>query len=140
MVIIPVAREVSFQSFLFKATTFTLQLFNAISKPRVHGRFIIILVLSGACLSKMSVRVMLQQSESASMLSQSTLAQSIEEAISAENSTISIFLSLRKVSSLHDKAGRGKPIARTLNNKMIGDGKSSFRRSKNNIIRRTSNN
>ena len=44
------------------------------------------------------------------MLSQCTLAQSIEEAISAENSAISIFLSLRKVSSLHDKAGHGKPI------------------------------
>ena len=49
-------------------------------------------------------------SESASMLSQCTLAQSTEEAISADNSAISIFLSLRKVSSLHDKAGRGKPI------------------------------
>ena len=49
-------------------------------------------------------------SESASMLSQCTLAQSIEEAISAENSAISIFLSLRKVSSFHDKAGHGKPI------------------------------
>ena len=106
----------------------------------IFGRFIIILVLSGAYLPKMSVRVMLKQSESVSMLSQCTLSQSIEEAISAENSAISIFLSLRKVSSLHDKAGRGKPIARTLNNKMIGDGKSSFRRSKNNIIRRTSNN
>ena len=106
----------------------------------IFGRFITILVLSGACLSKMSVRVMLKQSESASMLSQCTLAQSTEEAMSAENSAISILLSLRKVSSLRDKAGRGKPIARTLNNKMIGDGKSSFRRSKNNIIRRTSNN
>ena len=58
----------------------------------------------------MSVRVMLKQSESASMLSQCTLAQSIEEAILAENSAISIFLSLRKVSYLHDKAGHGKPI------------------------------
>ena len=71
----------------------------------------------------MSVKVMLKQSESASMLSQCTLAQSIEEEISAENSAISIFLSLRKVSSLRDKAGHGKPIYRTLNNKMIGDGK-----------------
>ena len=76
----------------------------------IFGRFIIILVLSGACLSKMSVSVMLKQSESASMLSQFTLAQSIEEAISAENLAISIFLSLQKVSSLHDKAGHGKPI------------------------------
>ena len=58
----------------------------------------------------MSVSVMLKQSESASMLSQCTLVQSIEEAISAENLKISIFLSLRKVSSLHDKAGHGKPI------------------------------
>ena len=56
------------------------------------------------------VGVMLKQSESALMLSQCTLAQSIEEAISAENSAISIFLSLRKVSSFHDKAGHGKPI------------------------------
>ena len=76
----------------------------------IFGRFIIILVLSGAYLPKMSVRVMLKQSESVSMLSQCTLSQSIEEAISAENSAISIFLSLRKVSSLHDKAGHGKPI------------------------------
>ena len=77
----------------------------------ILGRVIIILVLGGACFSKMSVRVMLKQSpESASMLSQCTLAQSIEEAISAENSAISIFLSLRKVSSFHDKAGHGKPI------------------------------
>ena len=76
----------------------------------ILGRFIVILVLSGACLSKMSVRVMLKQSESASILSQCTLVQSIEEAISAENSAISIFLSLRKVNSLHDRGGRGKPI------------------------------
>ena len=55
-------------------------------------------------------KVMLKQSESASMLSQCTLAQSIKEAISAENSATSIFLSLQKVSSLHDKAGHGKPI------------------------------
>lgn len=34
MVIIPVARKVSFQSFLFKATTFTLELFNVMIKPR----------------------------------------------------------------------------------------------------------
>ena len=58
----------------------------------------------------MSVRVMLKQSESASMLSQCTLLQRIEDAISAENSVISIFLNLRNVNSLHDKAGRGKPI------------------------------
>ena len=44
------------------------------------------------------------------MLSQGTPAQSIEEAISAENAAISILLSLRKVSFLHDKAGREKPI------------------------------
>ena len=43
------------------------------------------------------------------MLSQGTPAQSIEEAISAENAAISILLSLRKVSFLHDKAGREKP-------------------------------
>ena len=64
------------------------------------GRLIIVLVLSGACLSRMSVRVVLKQSESVSILSQS---------ISAENAAISIFLNLRKVSSLHGKAGRGKP-------------------------------
>ena len=52
---------------------------------------------------------MLKQSESASLFSQCMLAQSIEEAISAENVAISIFLSLRKVSFLHDKAGREKP-------------------------------
>ena len=74
------------------------------------GRLIIVLVLSGANLSSKSVRVLLKQSESASMLSQFTLAQSIEEAISAENAAISIFLSLRKVSFLQDKAGREKPI------------------------------
>ena len=34
MVIISVAREVSFQGFLFKATTFSLELFNVIFKPR----------------------------------------------------------------------------------------------------------
>lgn len=45
------------------------------------GRLIIVLVLSGACLSKMSVRVVLKQSKSASMLSQCTLAQSIKKAI-----------------------------------------------------------
>ena len=66
----------------------------------IFGRFII-LVLSGACLSKMSVRV---------KLFPCTLAQSKEEVISAENLAISIFLSLLKVSSLHDKAGRRKPI------------------------------
>ena len=74
------------------------------------GRLIIVLVFSGANLSSMSVRVLLKQSESASMLSQCTLAQSIEEAISAENAAISIFLSFRKVSFLYDKAGREKPI------------------------------
>ena len=74
------------------------------------GRLIIVLVLCGANLSSLSVRVLLKQSESASVLSQCTLAQRIEEAISAENATISIFLSLRKVSSLHYKAGREKPI------------------------------
>ena len=73
------------------------------------GRLTIVLVLSGANLSSMSARVLLKQSESASFLSQCTLAQSIEEAISAENVAISIFLSLRKVSFLHDKAGREKP-------------------------------
>ena len=73
------------------------------------GRLIIILVLSGANLSSMSVRVLLKQSESASMLSQCTLAQSIEEAISAENAAISIFLNLRTF-FLHDKAGHEKPI------------------------------
>ena len=80
------------------------------SNHGILGGFIIILVFSGACLSKMSVRVMLKQSESASMLSQCMLVQSMEEAISAENSAISIFLSLRKINSLYDKAGRGKPI------------------------------
>ena len=73
------------------------------------GRLIIVLVLSEACLSRMSVRVVLKQSESASILSQCAPAESIEEPISAENAAISIFLNLRKVSSLHDKAGRGKP-------------------------------
>ena len=34
MVIISVAREVSFQGFLFKVTKFTLELFNVIFKPR----------------------------------------------------------------------------------------------------------
>ena len=34
MVIISVAREVSFQGFLFKVTMFTLELFNVIIKPR----------------------------------------------------------------------------------------------------------
>ena len=58
----------------------------------------------------MSIRVLLNQLESASMLSRGTSAQSIEEAISAENAAISILLSLRKVSFLHDKAGREKPI------------------------------
>ena len=74
------------------------------------GRLIIDLVLSGANLSSKSVGVLLKQSESASMLPRCTLPQSIEEAISAENAAISIFLSLRKVSFLHDKAGREKPI------------------------------
>ena len=76
----------------------------------IFGRFIIILVLSGACLPKMSVRVMLKQPESVSMLSQCTLSQSIEEAISAENSAISIFLSLRKVSSLHGLVALSVPV------------------------------
>ena len=44
------------------------------------------------------------------MLSQCTFAQSIEEAISAENVALSILLSFRKVSFLHDKAAREKPI------------------------------
>ena len=112
MVIIPVAREVSFQGFLFKATTFTLELFNVIIKPRDLWT-----IYHNPCFKRgMLVQnvsegtVMLKQSESASMLSQCTLAHSIEEATSAENSAISIFLSLRKVSSLHDKAGHGKPI------------------------------
>ena len=74
------------------------------------GRLITVLVLIGASLSSMSVRVLLKQSESASMLSQCTLAQSIEEAISAKNAAISIFLSLQKVFFLHDKAGHEKPI------------------------------
>ena len=37
MVIIPVTREVSFQGFLFKATTFMLELFNIIIKPQDLG-------------------------------------------------------------------------------------------------------
>ena len=102
MVIIPVAREVSFQGFLFKATTFMLELFNVIIKPRDLWT-----IYHNPSFKRC---ILLKQSESASMLSQCTLAQSTEEAISAENSEISIFLSLRKVSSLHDKAGRGKPI------------------------------
>ena len=44
------------------------------------------------------------------MLSQCALAQSVEEAISADNAAISIFLSVRKVSFLRDKAGHEKPI------------------------------
>ena len=44
------------------------------------------------------------------MLSQGTPAQSMEKAKSAENAAILILLSLRKVSFLHDKAGREKPI------------------------------
>ena len=71
------------------------------------GRLIIVLVLN---LSSMSIRVLLNQLESASMLSQGTPAQSMEEAKSAENAAILILLSLRKVSFLHDKAGREKPI------------------------------
>ena len=73
------------------------------------GRLIIVLVLSGANLSSMSVRVLLKQSESINVVPY-TPAQNIEEAISAENAAISILLSLRKVSFLHDKAGREKPI------------------------------
>ena len=109
MVIIPVTREVSFQGFLFKATTFMLELFNIIIKPQDLWT-----IYRNPCFKRgmlvQNVSVMLKQSESASMLSQFTLAHSIEEAISAENLAISIFLSLRKVSSLHDKACHGKPI------------------------------
>ena len=52
MVIIPVAREVSFQGFLFKATTFTLELFNVIIKPR--DLWTIILVLGGMLVQNVS--------------------------------------------------------------------------------------
>ena len=100
MVIIPVSREVSLHGSLFDATTLSC----------LMSSLIIVLVLSGANLCSMSVRVLLKQSESASMLSQCTPAQSIEEAISAENAAISILSSLRKVSFLHDKAGSEKPI------------------------------
>ena len=61
------------------------------------GRLIIVLVLSGAKLSSMSVRVLLKQSESINVVPY-TPAQNIEEAISAENAAISILLSLRKAS------------------------------------------
>ena len=80
VVIIPVTREVSFRGFLFKVTTFMLELYNFIIKPRDLWTIYHNPCFKRGMLVKMSVRVMLKQSESASMLSQCTLAQSIEEA------------------------------------------------------------
>ena len=79
MVTIPVAREVSFHDFLLKATTFMLELFNVIIKPR--DLWTIIIDMLGMLVPNVR-RVALKQSESASMLSQFTLAQSIRSNIS----------------------------------------------------------
>ena len=111
MVIISVAREVSFQGFLFKATTFTLELFNVIIKPRdLWTSYHNPCFKRGMLVQNVSKGHVKAVGECINAVPHCTLAQSIEEAISAENSAISIFLSLRKVSSLHDKAGHGKPI------------------------------
>ena len=101
-----------FSRLSFQGNDVYTELFNVVIKPRdlwtiYHNPCF----KQGMLVQNVSKgRVKAVGRESASMLSQCSLSQSIEEEISAETSTISIFLSLRKVSSLHDKAGRGKPI------------------------------
>lgn len=80
MVIIPVAREVRFHSSLFKVIAFTLELFNVIIKPwdlwtiNHSPCFKWGKLVQNVCMGPV------KQLESASMLSQCMLAQSIEEA------------------------------------------------------------
>ena len=93
--------------FLFKPTGFARCLIASLN----HGTFerlIKVLVFSGACLYKMSIRVESKQSESTSTLLKCSVVQSIDEAISKENAA-DLFQSTR-VNFLRNITGRGKPI------------------------------
>ena len=139
MVIIPVTREVSFHGSLFKATTLTLELFNVIIKP-----WDLWTINHSPCFKRrkpiqhVSKGLVKAVGERINVVPLYACTKHRRGNISWEHSR-SIFLSLRKVIFFAWQSWSWE-TNRTLNNKMIGDGKSSFRGSKNNIIWGTSNN
>ena len=139
MVIIPVTREVSFHGSLFKATTLTLELFNVIIKPWDlwtinHNPCF----KRGKLIQYVSKGLVKAVGECINVVPMYACTKHRRGNISWERSNINIFEFSK--SQFFVWQSWSWETNRILNNKMIRDGKSSFRGSKNNIIWGTSNN